>query len=421
MVVMVVLVAFSATFSASETAYSSLNQIRLKGMASDGVKRADLALENYAHFDKILTVILVGNNIVNTASSTICTMLFTEYFGSEWGVIGATVFMITILLIFGEVTPKTLAKRNPENFAIRVAALIHFATVILSPVVWAFLALTRALSRNMDDDKPVMTEDELYVMIDEIQEDGELEVRESELIKSAIEFDDICVSEIFTPRVDLTATDIRTDVEDMKRIFLDTEYSRIPVYDGTIDRIVGAVHSKDFFFRYVRGNDFEVVDIIRPVKFVPVSASIANILNEMQNGKIQMAVVLDEYGGTLGIVTMEDLLEELVGEIWDENDEVTHEIIKDGDSFIVSGDAPIDEVSEAMGLEFEPEGDFDGGTVSAFIHFKMEKIPRKGDSFDTDLFTVTVKTTKSRRIKEALFTLKAQPGPGVEGGALRTE
>ena len=192
---LIVLVSLSAMFSASETAYSSLSQVRLKSMVGDGVRKADVALDNVEHFDKILTTILIGNNIVNVASSTLCTTLFTVFLGDAYGVLVATVFMITVLLIFGEVTPKTLAKKNPERFAIRVANVIKYSTVIMSPIIWAFLALTRFISSHgkKTEEPPTMTEDELYVMIDEIEEEGTIEKSESELMKSAIQFDDIRV------------------------------------------------------------------------------------------------------------------------------------------------------------------------------------------------------------------------------------
>lgn len=408
---LIVLVSLSAMFSASETAYSSLSQVRLKSMVGDGVRKADVALDNVEHFDKILTTMLIGNNIVNVASSTLCTTLFTVFLGDAYGVLVATVFMITVLLIFGEVTPKTLAKKNPERFAIRVANVIKYSTVIMSPIIWAFLALTRFISSHgkKTEEPPTMTEDELYVMIDEIEEEGTIEKSESELIKSAIQFDDIRVSEIYTPRVDITALDVRTDVEEMKDLFISSEYSRIPVYEDTIDRIIGAVYSKDFFAKYVKDKNFKITDIIRPVKFVPESTSIATLLSDLQKTKIHMAVVLDNFGGTRGIVCMEDILEELVGEIWDENDEVKVPVVKEADgSYTVLGEADIADAMKEMGLEFKPEEGFESGSVSGYIHHKLEKIPKRGDSIDLDDLKIVVKSMKSRRIKEATFIPKAQ-------------
>ena len=405
--VLVGMISLSAFFSASETAYSSLNQIRIKNLANEGVRHADVALENYENFDKILTTILIGNNIVNVASSTLCTSLFVEFMG-EYGVLVATVFMITVILIFGEVTPKTLAKRNSERYALKFATTLRAVSIVLTPIIWAFLGLTHIIAnRSKQEEEPTMTEEELYVMIDEIEEEGTLEKRESELIKSAIQFDDIKVSEINTPRVDIVAVDIRTEIEDMKRLFIESEYSRIPVYDSTIDHIIGAVYSKDFYARYVNGESFKLTDIIRPVKFVPESTSIATLLSDLQKTKIHIAVVLDNFGGTVGIVCLEDILEELVGDIWDENDEVAYPMVKEDDgTYTVLGEADLFDILEELGMQLEPTEDLPkGSSVSAFIHYKLEKIPKKGDKIDMDDFSIIVKSMKSRRIKEATLVI----------------
>ncbi|MCK9322368.1 MAG: hemolysin family protein [Candidatus Methanomethylophilaceae archaeon] len=405
--VLVGLISLSAYFSASETAYSSLNPVKVKNLVNEGNKNAVKALDNYENFDKILTTILIGNNIVNVTSSTLCTMLFTEFFGATMGVIYATIFMVTVLLIFGEITPKTLAKRNSERYALKFASSLQVAMVIIAPIIWMFLKFTHIISKSVQDDSAetfTLTEDELYVMIDEIEEEGTIEKRESELIKSAIQFDDIKASEIFTPRADITAVDVRTDIEDMKSLFIDSEYSRIPVYDGTIDRIVGAIYSKDFYSRYINNEDFKLTDIIRPVKFVPGNTSIATLLTDLQKTKIHMAIVLDNFGGTVGIVCMEDILEELVGDIWDENDEVKYPVVKEKDaSYTVLGEANIFDVMKELKLEFNPGEDLDTYSVSGFIHHKSERIPKEGDSIELDNVTIVVKSMKGRRIREAKF------------------
>lgn len=412
---MILLVSASALFSASETAYSSLNQIRLKNMAADGVRHADTALENWERFDRILTTLLIGNNIMNVAASAICTMFFVIYFGDAYGVLLATAFMITVILVFGEVTPKTLAKRNPERFAIRVARAVRFASVLLAPVTWAFLALTRFLTRRdrESEEAPTLTEDELYFMIDEIEEEGTIEKRESDLIKSAILFDDIKVSEIYTPRVDIVAIDVRATVDEVKQLLVGSEFSRIPVYDTTVDRIIGVIYSKDFYPRYINGVDFQIADVIRPVRFVPESMSIATLLNDLQKNKLHMAVVLDSYGGTIGIVSLEDILEELVGEIWDESDEVRIPVTANGDgSYTVLGEADMDEAMEAMGLEFRPKDEF-AGSVGSFLNDRLQRIPHKGDFVDLGNVRITVTSIKSRRVKETLFVPQTVPDEPV--------
>ncbi len=405
--VLVGLISLSAYFSASETAYSSLNPVKVKNLVNEGNKNAVKALDNYENFDKVLTTILIGNNIVNVTSSTLCTMLFTEFFGATMGVIYATIFMVTVLLIFGEITPKTLAKKNSERYALKFASSLQVAMVIIAPIIWMFLKFTHMISKSVQDDSAetfTLTEDELYVMIDEIEEEGTIEKRESELIKSAIQFDDIKASEIFTPRADIIAVDIRTDIEDMKSLFIDSEYSRIPVYDGTIDRIIGAIYSKDFYSRYINNEDFKLTDIIRPVKFVPGNTSIATLLTDLQKTKIHMAIVLDNFGGTVGIVCMEDILEELVGDIWDENDEVKYPVVKEKDaSYTVLGEANIFDVMKELKLEFNPGEDLDTHSVSGFIHHKSERVPKEGDSIELDNVTIVVKSMKGRRIREAKF------------------
>ncbi|MDR3205822.1 MAG: hemolysin family protein [Candidatus Methanoplasma sp.] len=398
-----VLVVMSAYFSASETAYSTMNVIRVRNLANEGDRRAQKAAERREDYERLLTTILVGNNIVNIAASSICAMIFTEVFGLI-GAVYATVFMATVILVCGEITPKTLAKRNAERYALRFAGSLHVAEIVLAPIAFVFMKLTGAISKGAKNDSaesPSLTEDELVVMIDEIGDEGTLEKRETELIKSAIQFDDVKVSEILTPRVDMTAVDIRTSREDMKKTFLETRFSRIPVYDGTIDRIVGAVNSKDFFFSYVNGTQFELKDIIRTVKFVPETASIATLLGDLQKASAQLAVVLDNFGGTVGIVTMEDVIEELVGDIWDENDEVEHPVTKEEDgSYTVLGEANIFDAMEQIGLPFDPDG-FHAHSVSGFIHHRLERIPQVGDVIETDNATILVKSMKSRRIKEA--------------------
>lgn len=246
-------------------------------------------------------------------------------------------------------------------------------------------------------------------MIDEIEEEGTLEKRESDLIKSAIEFDNITVEEILVPRVDVAAADIRSDRYEMKYVFTSTGYSRIPVYEDNIDNIVGVVYEKDFYTKYFDSEDVFIADIIRPVQFVPETMKISTLLNDLQKSKTHMAVVLDSYGGTLGIVTLEDILEELVGEIWDEIDEVEYSVTKEAeDRYSVLGGANIYDVMEEIGLDFNP-GEYEDHTVGGFIQYKLEKIPIKGDRVELPNATLIVKSTKNRRIREALIIKKPLP------------
>ncbi|MDR1404011.1 MAG: hemolysin family protein [Candidatus Methanoplasma sp.] len=410
--IIVVLIAFSAYFSCAETAYTSMNAIRIKNLAYEGHGNAEKALKNYDNYEKLLTTILVGNNIVNVAISTLGTFLCSELLGVTWGVVVAMVLTATVILVFGEITPKTLAKRNSERYAIRLAGSLHMVIVILTPISWAFMKLTNLLSKNAKNDAadtPSFTEDELYVMIDEVAEEGALERSEGELVKSAMQFDDITVSEMYTPRSNITLTDMNTGTEDLKKLFLESGYSRVPIYEGSVDRIIGAVYSKDFFSKYVEGEDFAIVDIMRPVKFVPENTSIATLLSDLQKSHIHMAIVLDNFGRTLGLVTMEDILEELVGDIWDESDEVGYPIHEDKDgSFTVPGEANIFEVMDRIHIKFDA-GDFQDHSISAFISHRIDGVPRKGDTVDLGNSKITVRSMKSRRVKEArIFPLTGE-------------
>jgi CBS domain containing-hemolysin-like protein len=403
-VLMAVLVAASAYFACVETAYTGMNPIRVKNLAYEGNKNAEKALRNYESYDKLLTTALVGNNVVNVAISTLGTMLFSELLGVATGAVVALVFMATVILVFGEVTPKTLAKRNADRYALKLAGSINITMTIVMPIAWVFIKLTKFLSKNAKNDSaetPSFTEDELHVMIDAVTEEGALEQSEGELVKSAMQFDDIKVSEMYTPRANISAAEINTDVEDLKNIFLESEYSRIPIYIDTVDRIIGAVHSKDFFSKYVRDESFRLEDIMMPVKFVPENTSIATLLSDLQKTHIHMAIVLDNYGATLGLVTMEDILEELVGDIWDESDEEGYPIHEEKDgSFTVPGEANIYDVMDQIGIPFDA-GDFKGRSISEFISEHTEGIPKKGDSFEASGFKITIRSMKSRRIKEA--------------------
>ncbi|MDR3075404.1 MAG: hemolysin family protein [Candidatus Methanoplasma sp.] len=410
--IIVILVVLSAYFSCAETAYTSMNPIRIKNLVYEGHKNAEKALKNYDNYDKLLTTILVGNNVVNVAISTLGTMLCSELLGITWGVIAATILTATVILVFGEITPKTLAKRNSERYSLKLASSLHIVITILTPISWAFMKLTNLLSRNAKNDAagtPSFTEDELYVMIDEVAEEGALERSEGELVKSAMQFDDIEVSEMYTPRSNITAADMKTSVEDFKRLFLESEYSRVPVYDGSLDRIIGAVHSKDFFSKYIENECFTVEDIVRPVKFVPENMNIATLLSDFQKSHIHMAIVLDNFGRTIGLVSMEDILEELVGDIWDESDEAGYPIHEEKDgSFVVPGEANIFDVMARIGIEFDA-GDFQDYSVSAFIKHRTDGVPRRGDVIDTGNSKITVRSMKSRCVKEAkIFPIRGE-------------
>ena len=401
-VAIVVLIGCSAFFSMSETAFTSVNQIRLKKMANEGDVKAERTLRILEDYDRFLTTVLVGNNLVNIAGTSLATLVFSLLLGAETGAVASTVFMTVAVLIFGEITPKSIAKSRPEKICIRICGVIRALEIILSPISWLFSKMTKFISRNQPDND-TMTEDELEVMIDEIESDGVIDKDESELIKSAMRFDDIQVSEVYVPRMDIVAIDVSSSPEELGNLIASSGYSRIPVYDKSIDNIIGVAYAKEFYTNNFLGVKFSIKDIVKPVKYVPETMSIATILKDFQKSKIHMAVVLDSYGGTMGIVTMEDLLEELVGDIWDESDEVQQEIVKVSDDTInAKGVANIYDVMEALELKFDPE-EYEDYSVTGYIVYKLGRGPVRGDVIEMPDATITVRSVKGRRVMECVF------------------
>lgn len=398
--IIVVLLVFSAFFSASETAFSSVNKIRLKNYAVQGNKRAEKALKIADQFDKTLTTILIGNNIVNILSSSIGTVLFTETLGLKGsGVAVSTIVMTILVLTFGEILPKTYAKENSEKFVLFATDVLNFLIILMTPFVWLFGQLRKAVSKIMKngDAQPSVTEDELKYIIDEIENEGVLEERESNLVKSALEFDEIPINQILIPRVNVVAVEINDSVDKIKEIFLNEMYSRIPVFEDTIDNIIGVIHQKDFF-KMLLGGGTSIQNIITDALYIPELKLIHEVLQEMQKNKIHMAIVLDQYGGTKGIVTLEDIIEELVGEIYDENDEIiqTVKLLDDG-SFEISGELSIADMIETLNL---PAGsvESDSNSVGGWVMEIFEKIPIAGDTTGSGIFNITVLEVDEQRI-----------------------
>ena len=403
-VLLALLIAVSAYFSASETSYTSANRIKIKNLVNEGDKRAKRALRLIEDYDRLLTTILIGNNLVNILSSSICTYICTDLFGAA-GVIIATVFMLVVILLVGEITPKRLAKANPEKYAMKFSGSLTFVVMLLKPLSTLFMSMSHMIGHE-DKDAPTLTEEELVVMIDEIEGEGTLEKSESELIKSAIEFDDKQISEILTPRVDIVGIEKDSSMEDLKNLLISSGFSRIPVYEGTIDRIIGVIYAKDFYTRYFEDKDTRLVEIMRPVKFIPETATVAKALTEIQKSMVQMIVVLDSYGGTVGIVSLEDVLEELVGEIWDESDEVQQFILRESDgSYAVLGDADINDMMEEIGVTFDI-GDYDEHSVSGYMQYKLNRVPVKGDRVENEAVKMMVSSVRNRRVKMVHVTVK---------------
>ena len=397
----VILVILSAFFSATETAFSSLNRIRVKTLAEGGSKRASLVFKLSQNYDKLLSTILVGNNIVNIAAASIGTLLFVSIFQKNGATI-STIVITVVVLIFGEISPKSMAKESPEKFAMFAAPIIKALSIVLTPVNFIFSIWKKILSKifKSSDDRSI-TEEELLTIVDEAEQDGAINEEDKELINSVIDFNDSHAQDILTPRVDIAAVSNEATMEEITQVFIETGYSRIPVYEESIDSIVGVIHLRGFF--EAKLNKKEIKDIITPAVYVTPKIKISDLLKYLQSEKCHLAVVTDEFGGTAGIVTMEDILEELVGEIWDEHDEVIEDFVKiDDKKYRISCSAAIDEMLEF----FEINKEVDSTTVSGWIIDELGKIPEEGDTFEYENLFVTVSKTDHRRVIEIIVDVK---------------
>ena len=412
LVALIVLIAFSAFFSASETAFSSLNQIRLKSRAEEGDTSAARVLAMAEKYDKLLSSILIGNNIVNIAAASIGTILFTQMLGAERGATMSTIVLTIIVLIFGEVTPKSLAKEMPEKVATAVSPFLVLLMALMTPLTWLFTQWKKLLGHFVHSgEADTITEGELMTMVSEAENDGELTDRESELIRSAIEFDDVEVEEILTPRVDVVAVEDDIPLEELAQTFAESGYSRLPVYHGTIDNIIGVVHEKDFYIARLK-KATKIDDLVVPTLYTTGSTQISQLLRTLREQHHHLAVVVDEYGGTEGIITLEDILEELVGEIWDEHDEVTEDFRKQSDgSWLVSGSASVDDLYEE--LDLPEEEDIDSNTVNGLVQEKTCHLPKVGDRFTLGEYDGVVTRTAKRRVTEVRLT-PAAPAEDAE-------
>ncbi len=404
---LIVLIMLSAYFSASETAFSSYNRVRMKSEAEDKKgKKARRVLFLSENYEKLISTILIGNNIVNIVATSIATLLFTHLLPNNEAVAAtvSTVVMTLAVLIFGEITPKTIAKRTADGFSKKVVGSLSFLTMLFTPLTAIFnlwQKFVMSFVKGTDDDN--VTEDEIITVVEEAAEDGEIDEQESELIKNVIKFSDLDVNDILTPRVDVAAVDISWDRERIAKVFAETEFSRLPIYEENIDNIVGILYQKDFS----NHADIDVSKLVKPVKFIFSSMKISRLLKLFQESKCHMVVVNDEYGGTEGIVTLEDVIESLVGEIYDEHDEVVEDIVKlSEDKFRVLGSTSIDKFMEFFELEQEEgEDDSDITTVSGFAAHNLEKIPDQGDRFEYENLKIVITKTDSNRVVESVVTV----------------
>ncbi|MBO4950040.1 MAG: HlyC/CorC family transporter [Clostridia bacterium] len=407
-IVLIILVMLSAFFSGTETAFTSFNKNRMKTLAQDGNKKAKAVLAIDERYEKFLSTMLVGNNIVNIAATTISTIVFTQFMGgkAELGATVATVVMTVVVLLFGEITPKTLAKDFAEKYTMTTCGFVKFLMVIFTPFTLILASGPKKILSLMfkkDENADNVTEDEILTLIEEAEEDGEIDEHESELIKSAIEFNDLEVDAILTPRVDIVAISSDTPIDEIRETYRTSGFSRLPVYEETIDNIVGVIHEKDFNkMLHDGGNDIN--EIVHGVICITGGMKISKLLREFQSAKTHMAVVVDEYGGTAGLVTMEDVLEGLVGEIWDEHDEVIESIRQlDETTYIINGSSALNDIADIC--VFSDEELEANATVNGFVLDNLNKVPEVGDIFDYENFTFEVIKVDGRRAEEIKLTV----------------
>ena len=404
-IALVFLVLCSAFFSASETAYTSLNLVRMKRMAADGDARAAKVLKLAERYESLLSSILIGNNIVNILASSLATVLFVRALGNK-GVTVSTLVITVVILLVGEVTPKNIAKEHAETIAMKFYPVLFALTKLFTPLNWLLGCWQKLIGKVV---KPAedrgYTEEELITIVEEAENEGGIDAHESELIKSAIEFTDVDVEEILTPRVEVQAVELGASDDEISELFQESGYSRLPVYQETVDNIVGILHEKDF---YANRGKVPVRELMSTPTYVMQNTKVSDLLKLLQKTKSHMAVVVDEYDGVQGIVTMEDILEELVGEIWDEHDEVVEEYraLPDG-GYLVDGGANLDDMLELFDIHKE----YDPVTVNGWVREELGRFPKAGDSFECDNLIVTVEKAEKRRATEVRVVRKPEEEP----------
>lgn len=400
LIILVVLLLLSAFFSASETALTSLSKIRLRNMVDEGIKNAALVQKILSNPNKLLSSILIGNNLVNIGASALATSLAISIFGSN-GVGIATGILTIVILIVGEITPKTFAAQNSEKVCLLVIKPIAMCVYLLTPFVAVLNVITGFIMKMLGNDSekrtPLITESELITMVNVSHEEGVLEVEEREMINNVVDFGNSDAKDVMTPRTDIVAVSVTATYEDVLNVFRNEQFSRIPVYQDSMDNIVGIISYKDIMFSDSAEN-FKVDKFMREPYFTYESKPSRELFSQMRTKRISMAVILDEYGGTSGIVTLEDLLEEIVGDISDEYDDSTEEIkvIKE-DEFIVDGSTKIDDVNEMIGTKFESD-DFD--SIGGYVIGIMGRFPEKGETVESDNVKFVIEEIYKNRIEK---------------------
>jgi CBS domain containing-hemolysin-like protein len=395
------LLGLSAFFSSAETAFSSVNKIRLRNYEEEGRRGAKKAVDIAENFDKTLSTLLVGNNLVNIAAATLSSQIAIQLFGPSLGVFIST-FVVTILvLIFGEIIPKSLAKEYAESYALKTSGILFLLIQVLYPVTWVFLQIKKVVYlflRNKES-IPSVTEEEIKMLIQISEDEGVIGKNEKEMVHRSLEFDDIIVHEILKPRPDMIAVEVNQTISEIKDVFLKEHFSRVPVYEDNIDNVIGILSERDFLTAYIEdGVNLDLKSLIRNPLFVVESMKISSLLPELQKKKVHMAIVIDEFGGTSGLVTLEDLLEEIVGEIWDEHDVSFNQVKQVGpSSYVVDADYSIDDFAQFADIDAPTTSNH---TLGGWLIEEFQRIPKVGEEFLYQNLILKIEKAEEKRVRQ---------------------
>lgn len=394
-IVLIILIVLSGLFSATETAFSSLNPIKLKILIEKGNKRANKTLVLFERFEKLIIVILVGNNIVNLLSASLATVLFVDLVGQDLGVTLSTVILTTVVLIFGEILPKSIAKQLPESFAMVITPFISLVGILLSPIVLIFRIIQQGMNKVFKFKKQSVSEDELLTYVSEVEKQGGINANERELIQKVIDFDALKVTDILTPRVDIQAIEITDNLDTILDMFESSGHSRLPIYEKDLDHIIGIIHYKDFMYHVITGKK-SLKNMMKEPIYVTEYMKIVDLLHLLKSKKEHLAIVKDEHGGTQGLVSLEDVIEELVGDIFDEHDEIEKDITKISEGhYLIKGSAELEQVMQLLEFEYE-----DAQTLNGFMLDQMGKIPYVNEEFMYDNYIFKVKKATKKMVIE---------------------
>lgn len=403
---LLVLLILSAFFSASEVAFSNVNKIRLKHYVDEKRRGAKKALYISEHFDKAIATILVGNNLAKIAAATIASSVLVSMFGTSTGILLSILVTTVVILLIGEFLPKAIAKARAETFSLALANILYVFIKLFSPISWIFTQLKRLLTKVIlpQQNRPSVTEEEIKIMVEISEQEGVINKSEKELVHRSLDFDNILVGEILTPRPDMVAVEVNQSIEEIKNVFLKEKYSRIPVYEDNIDNVIGILSEREFFAALIQNKEVDIRSLLLKPLFVVESMKIASLLPELQKLKTHMAIVIDEYGGTAGLITMEDILEEIVGEIWDEHDEQVKVVSQlDEKTYLFSADYSLEDFARLTKVEL-PDSSYH--TIGGWLVEEFERVPQQGEQLYYENLMLTIDEVDNRRIRKVRVEIR---------------